>query len=134
MINEERVREMYQMAVFDEYKEKKCRQMGQYYKWDYVAKEMLKSFFSGTIAYMLLVVLWVLSDITAFTAYLNSPELIDLVIRVVILYVAFIAIYLIVTAIVYNIRYRQGHRQLRKYMNHLKRVHRMYTREDKLKA
>ena len=134
MINEERVREMYQMAVFDEYKEKKCCQMGQYYKWDYVAKEMLKSFFSGTIAYMLLVVLWVLSDITAFTAYLNSPELIDLVIRVVILYVAFITIYLIVTAIVYNVRYRQGHRQLRKYMNHLKRVHRMYTREDKLKA
>jgi len=45
MINEDRVKELYQMAVFDEYKEKKYRQMGEYYMWDYVGKELVKSFF-----------------------------------------------------------------------------------------
>lgn len=134
MINEERVREMYQMAVFDEHKEKECRQMGQYYKWDYVVKELLKSFFTGTIAYILLSVLWGISDIEGVTAYLNSPELIDIAVHFIILYIAFIAVYLIVTAIVYSVRYRNGHRQLRRYVNHLKRVHGMYKREDRLKA
>ena len=39
MINEERVRELYQMAVYDETEDKKCHPMGEYYIWDYVGKE-----------------------------------------------------------------------------------------------
>ena len=37
MINEERVRELYQMAVYDETEDKKCHPMGEYYIWDYIA-------------------------------------------------------------------------------------------------
>ena len=44
MINEERVRELYQMAVYDETEDKKCHPMGEYYIWDYVGKEIVKSF------------------------------------------------------------------------------------------
>lgn len=134
MINEERVRELYQMAVYDEHEDKKCRPMGEYYMWDYVGKELIKSFFSGTIAFMLLVALWVIGDMSAAIAYVNSTELMDLAIRFILLYVGFLAIYILITVFVYSIRYAEGRKKLRKYIGHLKKVSKMYHREDKLKA
>ncbi len=134
MINEERVRELYQMAVYDQHEDKKCHPMGEYYIWDYVGKELVKSFFSGTIAFGLLVALWVIGDMTAAIAFINSADLANLVIRFLLLYVGFMAIYLLVTVFVYSIRYAEGRRELRKYIGHLKKVRKMYHREDKLKA
>ena len=94
MINEERVKELYQMAVYDEYEDKECHQMGQYYIWDYVGKELVKSFFSGTIAFMLLVALWGIGDMSAAIAFVNSADLTNLAVRFILLYVGFMAIYL----------------------------------------
>ena len=123
MINEERVRELYQMAVYDETEDKKCHPMGEYYIWDYIGKEIVKSFFSGTIAFGLLIALWIIGDMTAAITFVNSADLMNLVIR-----------FILVTVFIYSIRYAEGRKQLRKYVGHLKKVHRMYRREDKLKA
>ena len=46
MINEDRVKELYRMAVYDAYEDEKCQQTGKYYISDYVGKEMIKSFFT----------------------------------------------------------------------------------------
>ena len=134
MINEERVRELYQMAVYDETEDKKCHPMGEYYIWDYVGKEIVKSFFCGTIAFGLLIALWIIGDMTAAITFVNSADLMNLVIRFILVYVGFMAIYLLVTVFIYSIRYAEGRKQLRKCVGHLKKVHRMYRREDKLKA
>ena len=67
MISEERVKELYHLAAFDEYENKKYYQAGEYTMWDYVGKEIVKSFFSGTIAFILLIVFWGLGDIDTIT-------------------------------------------------------------------
>ena len=41
MISEERVKELYHLAAFDEYENKKYYQAGEYTMWDYVGKEIL---------------------------------------------------------------------------------------------
>ena len=71
---------------------------------------------------------------TAAITFVNSADLMNLVIRFILVYVGFMAIYLLVTVFIYSIRYAEGRKQLRKYVGHLKKVHRMYHREDKLKA
>ena len=71
---------------------------------------------------------------TAAIAFVNSADLMNLVIRFILVYVGFMAIYLLVTVFIYSIRYAEGRKQLRKYVGHLKKVRRMYRREDKLKA
>ena len=71
---------------------------------------------------------------TAAITFVNSADLMNLVIRFILVYVGFMAIYLLVTVFIYSIRYAEGRKQLRKYVGHLKKVHRMYRREDKLKA
>ena len=40
MISEERVKELYHLAAFDEYENKKYYQAGEYTMWDYVCKKL----------------------------------------------------------------------------------------------
>lgn len=134
MINEERVKELYRMAVYDAYEDVKCQQTGKYYISDYVGKEMIKSFFTGTIAFILLVILWGIGDVSALIAFINNADVMDLVIHIIMLYAGFMASYLFATAVVYRIRYDKRRKELHQYVRHAKKVQEMYRREDKLKA
>ena len=128
MINEDRVKELYRMAVYDAYEDEKCQQT------DYVGKEMIKSFFTGTIAFILLVILWGIGDVSALIAFINNADVTDLLIHVIMLYIGFMAAYLFVTAVVYRVRYDKRRRKLHRYARHAKKVQEMYRREEKLKA
>ena len=119
MINEDRVKELYRMAVYDAYEDEKCQQTGKYYISDYVGKEMIKSFFTGT---------------SALIAFINNADVTDLLIHVIMLYIGFMAAYLFVTAVVYRVRYDKRRRKLHRYARHAKKVQEMYRREEKLKA
>lgn len=132
MINEERVRELCHMAAFDEHHAKECRQMGQYYMWDYVGKELVKSFFTGTIAYGLLILLWGIHSMETLMEMLNGAGLQETIGWILVLYVGFMALYLAATVGVYCVRYVQGRKKLRKYADSLKKVRRMYQREDQI--
>ena len=56
MINEEHVKELYQAAKYDRNKQQEYQQIRRYYRSDYINKEILKSFFSGTFAYIILII------------------------------------------------------------------------------
>ena len=51
MIHEDRVRQMIKLAVYDENKSMGEKKPAQYFRKDYLALEMIKSFFCGTMAY-----------------------------------------------------------------------------------
>lgn len=134
MISEDRVKELYHMAVYDAHKDRTDRQVGQYYMWDYISKELIKSFFTGTIAYVLMVALWCMSDLEGITSIINRLDFVDLGVRLLLLYIAFMALYLFATVVIYCLRYRSGRRRLKGYEGHMTRARRMYRREDRLKS
>lgn len=134
MIDEERVREMFHMAVYDRSEDRQARQMSEYYRIDYVGKELIKSFFSGTIVFLLLVLLVLLGVAEDVIDRLSSMDLAETGTMLVVLYAAFEFLYLLVTARIYRARYRSGRAELKKYYKHLKKVNRMYDREEKLKV
>jgi uncharacterized membrane protein YesL len=134
MINEERVTEMYHMAVYDQKENKQARQMSSFYRRDYIGKELIKSFFSGSIAFVLIVVLFLLGAAEDVIDSLSSMDLVSTGTVLVILYLAFEFLYLLITMQVYRRRFREGRAQLKKYYKHLKSVNRMYAREEKLKV
>ncbi len=134
MINEERVKELYQMALCDQKEEKAIQKNGEYYRSDYVSKELIKSFFTGTIAFGLLLLLWGLDRIETMKENIRMDDLLSNSVVIVLLYIAFMAVYLLVTAIVYYQRYGKERRKRKKYCGHLKKINKMYEREDKLKV
>ena len=72
MINEEKVKEMYQMALYDEYKKKDCEDTGKYYEKDYVGGQMIVSFFTGTIAYVCLFAIWSMANFEIVQAFMTK--------------------------------------------------------------
>ena len=48
MINEEKVKELFHVAVYDSKDKRVDKQAASYYGWDYLWKECLKSFFTGS--------------------------------------------------------------------------------------
>ena len=133
MINEERVKELYHVALYDSKERKMHQQVSQYFKRDYVGKEILKSFFTGTIAFLLILGLMVLYVAQDFVDSINSLDFEELGVKIGISYLIFILLYLFVTWVVYAFRYVTERKKLKKYGEHLKNVNRMYVREGKLK-
>ena len=134
MVIVKRLRPMVKMAMFDKNEGKHCKPMIEYARHDYVAMEMLKSFVTGTIAFMLMFGIWAVRDIDRAMGMLNAAYLKDFIVDVGLKYLVFLLAYLIVTYVVYQIRYTQGRKKVKKYYNSLKAVNKMYEREEKLRT
>ena len=133
MINEDKVRELFHVALYDSKDSQVQKQAASYSGWDYIWKEGLKSFFTGTFAFIGFIILWIAVNADDLLNRINNLDFKSMGITAAILYVAFMAIYIFATIIVYAAKYKAGRKDVRKYMSHLKAVGRMYTREEKLK-
>ena len=60
MLNEEKVRYMTELAIFEKNEGKKIFPINRYFKKDYVGGQMFRSFFGYTFCYCLLLLMWVL--------------------------------------------------------------------------
>ena len=133
MVNEDRVKQLYKLAVYEQNEEKEHRETGLFYRSDYIGKEIVKSFFTGSFAYAILAILWVISNLDLVLYQINTLEIIDTAFVMLALYLLFLAIYLFATAMVYYYRYKHSKKKLDVYVTNLKIAHNMFEREEKLK-
>ena len=133
MINEERVKELFQVALYDQCDDVMHDQVKSYFKSDYIGKEMIKSFFSGTFAFVFMIIIYVLYNSTSLIEQINSMDYAQVGTGVLILYIVFVVLYLFITMLVFTIRYNKAHIQLRKYGEHIKKINKMYERDEKLR-
>ena len=133
MVNEERIKQLFKIAVYEQTEEKEHREAGQFYRSDYIGKEVVKSFFTGSIAYALMAALWAISNWDMVMHQINTLEIIDTFVAMVVIYIIFLAGYIFVTALVYYNRYKRSKKKLDGYIQNLKTAHIMFEREEKLK-
>ena len=133
MINEDKVKELFYVARYDSEEDRFQKQMSSYYGWDFIWKEVLKSFFTGTLAFTGLTVLAVFTNAKQLLADINKIDFQSSGVMLGLIYIAFMLAYIMITIIVYAVRYKTGRKKARQYMEHLKRVGKMYEREEKLK-
>lgn len=133
MVNVEKVKHQCQIAFYEQ-EEKKNRRIGQYYRSDFIGKEIIKSIFTGTIAYAVMAVLWVMSNVELVLSQVNDLSIIWTILIMVAIYVGFLILYLLLTYMIYALRYVKGKEKLDAYKGHLKALNQMYEREEKLKA
>ncbi|MCI8494951.1 MAG: hypothetical protein HFI74_04630 [Lachnospiraceae bacterium] len=132
MLNEERIRLMTKMASYEEGIGKEYLPMKQYYRRDYVSLEMLKTFFTSTIAFGILCLCWILYEMENITEVLNNGDLISFGISILVKYLIFIVIYQVIAFLVYNRRYTKATRSVKTYYSILKRVQRLREKEEKV--
>ena len=134
MVNEQRLHSMIKIAKFDANDGKSCKPMIQYARKDYVALQLLKSFVIGTIAFFIMLGLWVLYSMETLMKQINNMDLIQSAITLGILYGVFMVIYLLATYIIFNVKYTYGRKKGKKYYAGLKKINAMYLREERLKS
>ncbi len=132
MVNEERLRPMVKMAMFDKNEGKACKPMIQYARTDYLSMQLLKSFVSGSIAFAVLCVMWGLYDTAELMQMLNGAHIKTLIVDVLIRYAIFMLVYLISTYVVYQIRYSRRRKMVKVYYKNLQDINKIYEREKRL--
>ncbi len=131
MINEEKVKIMNKLAMYEQGEGRKYLPVSKYYRSDYIGLALIKNFFLVTIGYVL-----ILAGIAAyFGEYLmeniHKMDLISLGIGVVAGYVALLAAYSVLTYIQYSVKYYCAKKSVKKYYGDLTRLDKIYSREEK---
>ena len=133
MVNEDRIKQLYKIAIYEQTEEKEHRGAGQYYRSDYIGKEVMKSFFTGSFAYLIMAVLWMIANWELVLHQINTLEIMDTVVVMLVVYVIFLILYLFATAMVYYFRYKHSKKKVEAYVENLKKAYSMFDREEKLK-
>lgn len=127
------MRQMIKLAVYDENKSMSEKKPAQYFRKDYLTLEMIKSFFCGTLAYAIVVILGAVYLFGNGAGNISTVNFIRILILTIVLYAVFLGIYLVLTYSIYSARYEKGRKESREYYHTVKKVNEMYQQEDAAK-
>ena len=134
MLNEEKIKLMTKLALYEQSEGKKAIKSHKYNKGDYVSLNLIKSAVAITLAYLIAVALVVLNDAESFVNEPISIKLVNLAVRILVIYVVVFIIYMLITYMVASMHYIHMQEKNKKYADDLKELHMMYKREEKMKS
>ena len=132
MLNEERIRSMTKLAIYETNEGKKIIPLSHYYKSDYVSKSLMKSFVYGTISFGIMFGMWTIYQMDNAKKSMFGGNLEEFIIQVILLYLIFMILYLLITYIYASITFSKSKKSIKKYLALLKKVEKMHEREGKL--
>ena len=129
MLNEERVILMTQMASYEENEGKKNVSIGNYFRSDYIAIQVMKSVISATIAFAIVFALFIFYDFEVFMQEIYKMDLITFAKNVLVYYAFTVVTYGIISYGVYSYRYTKAKKSLKRYRNNLKKLSTLYQEQ-----
>lgn len=129
MLNAERVILMAQMASYEENEGKKNVNIGNYFRSDYIAIQVLKSVLSASIAFVIVFALYIFYDFEVFMQELYKMDLITFAKDVLLYYAVTVVSYGILSYGVYSYRYSKAKKSLKRYRHNLKKLNALYQEQ-----
>lgn len=133
MLNEDKLKLMTGIAMFEKREGKAIFPANRYFKNDYISSRMLRSFFSYSFCYLLCLLVWVLYSMERILNTINLEEAAGLARTALLLYGAGLAVYLLITFLVYRKRYEYARRGMKVYVAKLKRLEKRYEFQSRSK-
>ena len=118
MLNEEKIRLMTGIAMFEKKMMKESIPANRYFKSDYVGSHLIRSFIAYSLTVCLCLVLWVLYRFDDLLNAMAVDDLISLGVRLL--------AYLVVTWKIYSRRYDEAAGRLKIYQAKLRRLDKKY--------
>ena len=131
MVNRDRVRTMTRLAIYEEGQGIQDDKMNGYFKNDYIVSHLVRSFVSGTIAFLLIVVMYCCYYYDTLLIRVFENRISGIVTTAVTLYAAFMIFFLAVTFFVYRWRFNATRGRLNRYRRRLEHLKDSYDREDR---
>ena len=131
MINKDRVRTMTRLAIYEEGQGISDDKMNGYFKNDYIVGHMVGSFVSGTIACLLIALVYCCYHYDTLLIQLFENQLMGLIRTAATLYAAFMIFFLAVSFFVYLWRINALKGRLDRYNRRLEHLKESYEKEDR---
>ena len=130
MLNEDKIRLMTGIAMYDKKAEKDIFPVSRYFKSDFISSHMIRSFLTYTFAFLIFLAVWILYQIEDIFNSMDITVLISSAKYIGILYAAGLFLYSLVTYLVYAKRYETASKSLRVYQAKLRRLEKKYSSQD----
>ena len=131
MINEEKVKVMDKLALYEKQEGRKYLPVSKYYRSDYIGLALIKNFFLVTIGYGLILAVIAAYNLEYLLDNVHKMDLISLGIVVLAGYVGILALYSVLTYVQYTVKYHNAKKSEKQYYTQLTKLEKIYTREEK---
>lgn len=126
MLSEERVILMTKMASYEEHEGKENMKIGNYFRSDYIAVQVLKSVFCATLAFGLIFALFIFYDFEVFMQDIYKMDLVAFATKVLMYYGVTLVVYGGISYGICTYRYTKAKKSLKLYYQNLKKLNSLY--------
>ena len=133
MLNENKVKMMTKMAIYEKNEGKKMLRTAKYFKGDYVSLAVLKSTIATTFAFIIVALMVVLCNTESIIRQINSMDYAALGKKIVVYYVLSLIVYAVISGIYSAYQYDKTRSGIKKYIMRLNKLERFYNLQRKKK-
>lgn len=129
MLNNDRIRLMTKLALYESSEGKEDIRLSKYYKTDFVRYQIIKSIICATIGYALILVLVILYKSEYIIANAVTLDYKSIGTYILGIYIMIVSVYGLGSAVCYSILYDKSRKKLGRYFKLLHRLNKMYNDE-----
>lgn len=126
MLNEDKIRLMTDLAMFEKKNGRQMKTVSSYFKSDYISRNLIRGFISYTLCSMMILAIWVLFNMDILLSTIGIDALTSLAWKGGGLYLLGLVLYMALIGIVYGGRYDYENRMNRIYIAKLKHLDKRY--------
>lgn len=131
MLNEEKVKLMTKLAIYEQKEGRQDLPLSKYYKTDYLTLKMINSAIAMTVGYIVLVITILLVNVEELLAGIVSMDIMSLGRILLFFYAVLFVVNMVVTYFVYSYKFKKSRKHLNKYNDMLKELYTLYKQEEK---
>lgn len=131
MLNENKVKMMTKMAIYEKNEGKRMLKMSRYYKGDFVTLGVLKSIIASTFAFAVIVIFFALCNMEKIVSEVNTMDYTLIAKKLGAYYIIFLVVFCVIAGIVNAYQYDKSRVGLKKYLSRLNKLERFYNNQNK---
>lgn len=131
MLDENRVKLMTRLALYEQTEGKEDFKISEYYKSDYIGMHVICSILWVTVGYVCVGVLVVLAGLEDLMSKMSMGLMVTLVIGAVVGYLVTVIVFAVVTSHIYNKKHQNARQRVKLFNHDLIKLLKLYEKEKK---
>ena len=114
LLNENKVKMMTKMAIYEKNEGRKMLRNAKYYKSDFIAFDILKNIIAVTLAYIIIVVLYAFCNIETMVTYIGSMNYAKIGGKIAVYYIIMLVTFSVIAGFVSSYHYEHSRKELKR--------------------
>ncbi|SHJ49611.1 hypothetical protein [Parasporobacterium paucivorans] len=133
MLNEEKIKLMTKLALYEQKKGSAAFRANKYYRADFVTLHVIASAIAATISFLLLLLIWVIVKVDYLMQNLTNLNIVSMGVKAAVIFVILLIFYMVLSYYLFTKKYVDIKSELISYNENLKELHKINNKEEKAK-